>query len=464
MDNNAGSARKLPVNPTSPKISSASESSTKRPNTPVNRSTLATAPPMAPIPAEFFYNSINKAASRKDSIPAPNLPPRPAGAGSNSTKYMMTPPADSHESPKPPSYSPSHDTSDYREPVLVSEEPVTTSAIDPVTSADNGWDIRSWDNPDDPWRNGNAVNWDTADWGSTTTPAASSWNTQSLISNRNLDEELVWWNPVVREQHQRPGPGILATVLQEKLHDGDHTLYSVKASPPSSLASEPPPAPTTETQSAAVGPSTSAGLFAKAEEEVRISVPHPNAYYCPKENGWVLLAWKSSSIVPPLSATYLHTEHAYPIPRQRDRTDLNCLDAETLSFGSQNKTHHFHSYESSVDSLKLSPPYRPIDWTKPPLQSDTSMPVDTQPDAEGMLLNLHMCCQCSFYCVASPCISGVIPIALWDQFVKDRHGNPQVGQNAQQAVYQAAHGIALYVRSRAAASVARDLQISQCIG
>jgi hypothetical protein len=34
------------------------------------------------------------------------------------------------------------------------------------------------------------------------------------------------------------------------------------------------------------------------EEEVRTSVPHPNAYYCPKGNGCVILSW-NASVAPP---------------------------------------------------------------------------------------------------------------------------------------------------------------------
>jgi ubiquitin carboxyl-terminal hydrolase 25/28 len=92
-----------------------------------------------------------------------------------------------------------------------------------------------------------------------------------------------------------------------------------------------------------------------------------------------------------------------------------------------NKTHHFHKYEKAVDSHKLTPPFRQDEWQifeslklerragtivlpDPDINTvevDDNMEKKTEDD-EGKLLDLYVCCQCSFYCVASGVIPGVI--------------------------------------------------------
>ena len=67
-----------------------------------------------------------------------------------------------------------------------------------------------------------------------------------------------------------------------------------------------------------------------------------------------------------------------------------------------------------------------------------------EPD-EGRLLDLYVCCQCSFYCVASGTVPGVIPRKHFEEFVRDKKENPPVGKSGEQAVVQAFETILLCV-------------------
>jgi ubiquitin carboxyl-terminal hydrolase 25/28 len=192
-------------------------------------------------------------------------------------------------------------------------------------------------------------------------------------------------------------------------------------------------------------------------DDVRMAVPHPNAYYCPKENGWIILSWKSSSVAPPLAESFQDSPHP-PLPDQdrRKRTE-SCVVDSTNPFGQSNKTHHFHRYENAIDAHKLTPPFRGEEWeeiesiklkrrTATFITDDfdvTKMSVDdidamvaneSESDAEGRLLDLYVCCQCSFYCVASGIIPGVIPRKCIDEFAKEKRNNPPVGKTGDQAV------------------------------
>ena len=98
----------------------------------------------------------------------------------------------------------------------------------------------------------------------------------------------------------------------------------------------------------------------RLEDEIRTAVPHPNAYYCPKDNAWVILSWKSSSVTPPLAHSFVNSQNALP-DRARRRLTGSCIE-EDQPFGKTNKTHHFHKYEKAVDSHKLTPPFRQDEW------------------------------------------------------------------------------------------------------
>ena len=54
---------------------------------------------------------------------------------------------------------------------------------------------------------------------------------------------------------------------------------------------------------------------------------------------------------------------------------------------------------------------------------DTQMDTDRE-EGEGDLLDLYICCQCSFYVIASDVIPGVVPVKLIEDLVKNKIENP----------------------------------------
>lgn len=259
------------------------------------------------------------------------------------------------------------------------------------------------------------------------------------IDGRSEDEEKEWWS---RRGAGRPGRGMLPPLLAERLHHADHSLFMVGVTPPDirpSSSTPPSPAHTPPTP-----------------QEVLESIPHPNAYYCRKHNGWVLLAWKSSSILPPLTAT---AANGCTLPDQdRRKRTHSCLDEQP--FGPANKTHHFHLYEQAVDAAHLTPAFARREWerdlgrknarrrvtiteqvlvtnqgnTQLQVEDAGRVPKGLEADEERDLLDLYVCCQCSFYVVASDVIPGVIPPKYVDEFTSDKAKNPPVGRTGEQSV------------------------------
>ena len=250
------------------------------------------------------------------------------------------------------------------------------------------------------------------------------------------EEELNWWDPFVRQTHSRPGPGILPTLLENYLHNAGHSLCSVSVSPEleptdqsseSHLSTSPPP----------VDPPSA--------DEVRKAIPHPNAYYCPEHNSWVLSLWESSTTNPPLSKSY----DGYPLPDvTRRRKTHSCVDENPQSVAQANKTHHFHYYEAAVDASKIMTPFKRADWechsrTKP--QRRQAIPMDSH-ESEEELLDLYICCQCSLYCVVSDVISGVIPQRTFEAFMKERLDHPLVGKTLPVSLAIALETVLMWVR------------------
>ena len=121
-----------------------------------------------------------------------------------------------------------------------------------------------WDQPTEVWHETRNGEYD-QDWGNFPVQKVN-------IDGRVEEEESNWWDPSVRQTHNRPGAGILPTLLEHYLHNADHTLFSVSASPPEvrgrhrSSESHPP-------------------IFnPPSADDVRRSIPHPNAYYCRRHN------------------------------------------------------------------------------------------------------------------------------------------------------------------------------------
>lgn len=283
-------------------------------------------------------------------------------------------------------------------------------------------------------------------------PSTNPVDTDFPIEGRSKTEESLWWNAEERKRYNRPGPGILAPVLAEELHDTNHSLFFVNVTSPA-WTQVAPATPGPSSTRPSTTPPTDPAASPPTEEELRAAVPHPNAYYCPKDNGWAILSWKSSSVVPPLARSYLYGRNP-PLPDQvRRRRNLSCIEDGDQPFGKSNKTHHFHLYEKAVDSLKLTPPFRQDEWQLMEdlkqrrraaymrsdmdisnIKESSEIVDDDEITDEGKLLDLYVCCQCSFSVVASGVISGVIPRKNIDELIRDKRGHPTVGKTPEQSV------------------------------
>ena len=297
----------------------------------------------------------------------PQTPPRPSNSrGIDPTTFYGT------DSSKPGSSTTSYippEGSSFREPVLVEEEPIPKEPPNWEPSTSN-----SWGDPNNDWENFNPYN-----------PWVEPGTAPKIkIDGRDEHEELHWYDSSLRAWKARPGPGVLPPLLADMLHDPDHALYSVSTQLHPPLVS--PPSPHTPTP-----------------DEVRTAIPHPNAYYCREHNGWVLLLWRSSTVLPPLSRNL-----EIPLPDQnRRKRAASCVGDGEQPSGSSNMTHHWHRYEKAVDATKLNPPY-----------------------AHGeLILDLYLCCQCSMYCLVSDVIPGVIPASLVNQFTLDKIDHPAVDKS-----------------------------------
>ena len=273
-------------------------------------------------------------------------------------------------------------------------------------------DLNAWGtNPPDDW----------------TLNAGSGAQSQICIDGRDTIEEQTWWDPEVRLRVSRPGPGILPTLLAEKLHDSNHSLFTVTVTPPD----------ITPSQSSVPSSQSSPSFQIPTNEEVHEAVPHPNALYCRKENGWILLLRRSASKLPPLAPSFdkAHPDVLFPAQDRRLMTDSCLDDKDAQPFGQMNLTHHFHIYPRAVSSLSLSPPFEPAGWDthgKDLQPEDDKMEgveaMASEDRSDGLLLDLYVCCQCSVFVMCSALIPGIIPSEHLNEFVRERAGNPMPGQ------------------------------------
>lgn len=359
-----------------------------------------------PVTPATFYSTSNSVTARQQQPPA--LPVRRNQPGSSHTNYQQI-------------------EGEYREPELVPDDqssrppqnvPGTWSTAPEVPPA-WGAGQPEWGQPTDVWHD--AWNGEYQDWGEFTVQRVN-------IDGRVEEEELNWWDSSVRQTHNRPGSGILPTLLENYLHNADHTLFSVSASPPDVKLKH----RSSESHSSISQPP----INPPSPDEVRRSIPHPNAYYCRKHNGWVLLLWKSSTIDPPLSKSY----NGPPLPDiTRRLRGHSCVAENPQSAGQVNKTHHFHYYPAAVDASKITTPFRRADWEHHPrtksrrrqaaLADQSNLGTADDPhQSGGELLDLYVCCQCSLYCVVSEVIPGVIPHRTFEGFIKEKQENPHLGK------------------------------------
>ncbi|KAF8257126.1 hypothetical protein EI94DRAFT_1774612 [Lactarius quietus] len=318
------------------------------------------------------------------------------------------------------------------------------------------------------------------------------------IGGRNDIEETRWWDAQVREFNARPGPGILPPVLADQLHNSEHTLFSVSVTPPDLKPPLPPvPAPpqpeqsespkrhrSSDSGSSLHGCSSSAHTSAHASatwlptaEDVHTAVPHPNAYYCRKHNGWVLLIRKSSSMHPPLANSF----KGFLPDHSRRRSTNSCVSDGEQALGPANVTHHFHAYERAVDARRLTHPFNASEWEheersklrhrRMTLRGDDPTTATAElvqavveverEDDEGDLLDLYVCCQCSFYVIASHVIPGVIPVKLLEDLVKNKVENPPLDKSGELAALIALEMILMIIENRVWKAETRTLPVSR---
>jgi ubiquitin carboxyl-terminal hydrolase 25 len=128
----------------------------------------------------------------------------------------------------------------------------------------------------------------------------------------------------------------------------------------------------------------------------------------------------------------------------------SCIGNSEQPFGPANITHHFHTYEHTIDAHHLMHPFNMSEWEneehsklhhhKMTLQGNkltsvvtvleqvlNNIQMDIDPeDSEGDLLDLYVYCQCS-YMIALDVIPGVIPVKLLEDLVKKQGGEPTAG-------------------------------------
>ncbi|KAK7686516.1 hypothetical protein QCA50_010114 [Cerrena zonata] len=409
--------------------SSVRMSSSREGTPPKSRRPLPVPKEPQTVPAATFYGTSVASTSKHNDY------------GSSSTSYIP-----------PDTTVQSH----FREPQLVSEDN-STPPPDLVPAWNTDVDV---------------------DWGASPWPNVDvGWNTTSRkidIDGRDLDEEENWCDPAIREKCQRPGPGLLPPAVVPNFPVPLDALWSITANAP------PPKADGSRSSGSAQGSasppsqsSTAPSFTPPTPEEVRTAIPHPNAYYCNQKNGWVLVYWCSSTILPPL----VHPLTPDQLPDHRRRKFTNsCIDESLHTQGQPNKTHHFHRYERAVDSRHLTTPFRRSEWevdeTKKrrrhkmtiidnPENVPTIEEEDFQSESQTDLLDLFICCQCAVYCLVSRVIPGVIPLKIAEEFTKEKMANPSVDHTPRATALRAWETVTTIVQNRLFRGETRVLPVTR---
>ncbi|KZS93255.1 cysteine proteinase [Sistotremastrum niveocremeum HHB9708] len=259
------------------------------------------------------------------------------------------------------------------------------------------------------------------------------------IDGRDDEEEMKWWNSDVRERKKRPGPGMLPPLLAQEVRNANPSLHAVNATVPpiANRQASSPSSPPSVSPPIGSSHATSPPTF----EDIQKASPHPNAYFCPEHYSWVVVSWKSSQLTPQVIPSFKGT-----LPDQdRRRTRPSCLDDPHKP----NRTHHFHHYPQAVSSTTLHPPitlFRGKTRSSSPAitksRGDTAAsspsPVEeTQAAPSNVLLDLYVCCQCSFSALVSGAIQGVIPPKHVESLTRLRRETPLPNINGQTSVVMA---------------------------
>ncbi|KAJ3786715.1 hypothetical protein GGU10DRAFT_166019 [Lentinula aff. detonsa] len=348
------------------------------------------------------------------------------------------------------------------------------------------------------------------------------------ITNRFDEDELRWWDREHVWGRSFPGKGVLPVLTAESIEAGlqrligkrvgSKGLYKVEITSPDITPSEqkesnnehpvprisPPPSLTRTGSNSSLNPSSRAPSLPKSARprhhhvppsalEVEMAgKPHPDAYYSPKENAWVVLSWEDSSSAKASSRdplpSFVVEARAYTLPRNEYRMENkgeNCLAFMTKSDRRcYNLTHHFHKYPKSIDGRNLDPPVR--HWKDDFSVGDANegeSPTDVSATDDGqVLLDLYVCCQCSFYLVVSSpsiltsseisnsasgdmgrssnVIPGIIPLRIWNAYVNDRLENPNPSMSREQTLLGGLETLVIIIQNRLWKGEDRNIKVN----
>ena len=216
------------------------------------------------------------------------------------------------------------------------------------------------------------------------------------IDGRVYREEIFWWNPDERRRGQRHGPGILASMLEGR-QASILSLFSINITEvPSTTATsnaiktfEPPP----------------------LKHEILASIPrnrNADAYYCPDENGWIIL---SKQTPPPTQLNFPVGCHRESLGDQRQGASLNVNAGQPIRRA--NMAHHFHKHEGATrsfherrsESLLLKESHHTNTENDVDVSTFVDLVNECQEDSASQL-SQYVCCQCS---LRLGFLSGVVP-------------------------------------------------------
>lgn len=326
----------------------------------------------SPVVPSNFYGSSSGA---KDKSPAgAESKSEPAHYGSKNTKFYISPKSTEE---RLPSYSDSVGATfssindkpipeDYREPQAIPDETpdfdhgiAVTQEIVTTESANGGWEgtsVTEWVAPKaSSWGETLDVNWAQGlDSEPRTVAPSQTWNDPSFMSIdippdlEDEDSSIRFWDKEYIEKHgPYTGGGQLPFLVRKHLHNEDHTLNRISIS--TELPDIQTPQISVESPGRASGssPSKHETIFLSPAvlDEIRDSIPHPNALYCKRDHGWVI--FYDGDLKSPLGSTVptktLDDKIAMsPLPNEIKRQGKNCASERNLL--SEFNSHHYHRH------------------------------------------------------------------------------------------------------------------------
>lgn len=259
------------------------------------------------------------------------------------------------------------------------------------------------------------------------------------------DHTNLWWNASNRRALRLLGPGMLPVLATSKIHEESHTLVAVTVSVPDIPIAIPETVPSTSEESIEAQRS----FKQPHSSDVYSAVPHPNAFYCAKCNGWIIIQG-AQTMEMPIYSTYTDAcpEINFPTPPRSDKK-CNASFHYGTSDGEPNplEAHHYHLYEEAIPSTRINPPFERHEWEQRPQlpkkacsqhenatdnfwRLPTYLMLEVEPDAvhpgldtKADYLDLYSCCVCTqnVY-VSRNVIPGVVSRRLMADLARERYG------------------------------------------